>query len=297
MFRTAMAISPGIVTSGNLNHEYGNLLQEAGEPEEARGVYEMMLTSRPDERSRGLRSLALFEMVSGRFDSSAKLLREAIVQTRVQNAPISEFRNRLFLTVALQHLGRREAARAQLDTAYRLFQKTYLEPWLLTYGGRLFIRDGDLKRGKELRDSLSARMTQGNRDDITARDVLDAEIARAEGRPSEAASTLEIAYGRKGSNSPYVLESLAEALADNGDLDGAASRYRELLEDRTTGWEGQEGGLLAPFRLGQIAEAKSDTAAALRWYGQLLDRWKTGDSTIVEVGLARRRIAALSGPG
>ncbi len=297
MFRTAMAISPGVVTSGNLNHEFGSLLQEAGEPDEARRVYGLLLTNKPDERSRALRSLALFEMVGGRFDSSAKLLREAIMQNRIQNAPISEFRNRLFLIVAVQHLGRREAVRAQLDSAYSLFQRTYLEPWLLAYAGRLFIREGDLRRGKELRDTLSARMTAGNAGDLTAREVLDAEIARAEGRPQEAVSTLELAHGRRGSNGPLVLESLAEALADKGDLDAAAVRYRELIEDRTIGWEGQEGGLIAPFRLAQIAEARSDTAAALRWYGQFLDRWKDGDSTLVEVVLARRRIAALSGPG
>jgi tetratricopeptide (TPR) repeat protein len=296
MFRDAVRLSPDIVTAGNLNHEYGNLLQEAGEPEEARRIFHLMLTDKPEERSRGLRSIALFEMGGGHFDTSTTLLREAIVQTRIMNAPVSEYRNRLFLAVALQHLGRRDAAHAQLDTAYHLFQRTYLEPWLLTYGGRLFIRDGNVQRGKELRDSLVARMTAGSADDLTARDVLEAEVTRAERHPEQAASALEIAYGRT-SKSPYVLESLAEALADRGDLDGASARYQELMTNRTLGWEGQDGGVMAPFRLGQIAEAKSDTAAALRWYNQFLDRWKTGDSGIVEMIQARRRVAALSGPG
>jgi serine/threonine-protein kinase len=296
MFRTAMAISPGIVTSGNLNHEFGNLLQEAGELDEARRIFGLMLTDKPDERARGLRSMALFEMVSGKFDSSAKLLREAIVQNRIQVSPVSEYRNRLFLSVALQHLGRPEGSRAQLDTAYRLFRRTYLEPWLLAYGGRLFIREGDVRRGRELRDSLAARMTTGNRADLTALELLDAELARAARRPESAADALEIAFGRDQANS-YVLESLAEALADKGDLDGARARYEQLLEMRSLGWEGQEGGLLASFRLGQIAEAKSDTASALRWYARFLDQWKGGDSTIVEVVHARRRVAALGGPG
>ncbi len=296
MFRSAIAITPGIVKSGNLGHEFGTLLQLAGEPDEAGRVYALLLTSKPDERSRALRSLGLFAMASGRFDSSAKLLREAIVQTRIHNSPISEYRNRLFLAVALQHLGRRDAMRAQLDSAYRLFQRTYLEPWLLAYGGRLFIRESDLRRGKELRDSLAARMTDGNLGDLIARELLDAEIARSEGRAEEAASILEIAYLRKGSDG-FVLESLAEALADRGDFDAAAARYTELLADRTLGWEAQAGGLMAPFRLGQLAEAKSDTTAALRWYGRFLDQWKAVDDNVIEVIQARRRITALSGPG
>jgi tetratricopeptide (TPR) repeat protein len=296
-FQEALAVSPDLMKNGNLNHEYGMLLQEIGRQDEARRVYGLMLTNVPSERSRGLRSLALLHMVGGHFDSSVARLREAIVQTRIHNSPISEYRNRLFLAVALQHLGRRDAARAELDTAYRIFRNTYLEPLLLTYGGRLYIREGDLRRGKEMRDSLVSRMTPDNMSDLTARDLLEAEIARAEGRTVEAADMLQIAIGRSGDFSPYALESLADALADKGDFAGAVARYEELLTQRGRGWEAQEGWLLAPYRLAIIAEARADTAGAVRWYTRLLDQWKTGDTTIVEVIQARRRIAALSGPG
>ena len=295
-FRRALAIAPDIIRSGNLNHEYGTLLQEAGQPEEARRTYELMLAGSVDERSRGLRSMALFDMAGGRFTEAVTGLRAAIVQTRVHNSPISEYRNRLFLAVALQHLGRANGARAQLDTAYAIFGRVYLEPWLLAYGGRLFVRGGNLPRARELRDSLAARMSSGSVNDLSAREVLDAEIARAEGRPEEAARILEITAGRP-SSSTYVLESLAEALADKGDLDAATLRFRELAEQRSLGWEGQEGWLLAHFRLGVLAEARGDTAAAVQFYNKFLDRWKDGDAGLVEVIEARRRVAALSEPG
>ena len=297
LYRDAFRLSPDLIRSGNLNHEFGTLLLNIGDREAARRTYGLLLDGSVDERARALRSMGLLEMVEGRFDTAISNLRAAIVQTRVQNALTSEYRNRLYLAVALQHVGRQAAMRAQLDTAYRIFGQVYLEPWLLAYGGCLFARAGQLHRAAEVRDTLIARLSVENIADVSARDVLEAEIVRAEGGAEKAVGILELAVARPSGSRAYVLESLAEALADAGDFDAATTRFKEVIAERSIGWEAQEGWLLAPYRLALIAEARSDTTAALEWYARFLDQWKNGDDTVIEIREARRRMLALSGPG
>ena len=59
------------------------------------------------------------------------------------------------------------------------------------------------------------------------------------------------------------------------------------------GWEPQESWFLARYELGRLYEDRGDTAHATQYYQELIDLWNNGDSDLVILADARRRLLAL----
>jgi DNA-binding SARP family transcriptional activator/tetratricopeptide (TPR) repeat protein len=291
-YRQAFRIAPALETAnGNLNLEYGGTYVRAGDLEAAAAVFEKMLSGDRGTRARGLRSIAFLAMYQGHYTEAARHLGEAVLITRVLEADVSELRNRLLLASALDLLGRSSEASVQRDSAFEICTHIDAEPTLLYWTGKALARAGHIERTAVLLDRLNARVHEGSATDRAAAEGLMGELLVARGRADEGVAHLEIAL--QSDSTTVVLESLAHAVTTAGSLERATHLYEELSSHFDFGWEGQELWRMAPYRLGQIQEQRSDAGLAARAYQQFLDGWRDAEPALIPVADARDRLARL----
>ena len=292
-YQRAFALQPSLLRLENLNHEYGEALLFAGKPDQARSVYDSMLTGNVDQRARGNRSLGLLAMIRGRYSEAIDRFREAVLLSQAPKRELTEARNRLFLASAQQEKGWRDSASAQMRTAHALFRRAYFEPMFLWFLGKALARDGQLALASEVLDTLRKRARADNPQDRSNILALGGEVALAQGRADSAVRLLQLAYATD--SSALVKESLANAVAHTGDLPAAARLYQSLLA-KPEGWYGAEAeqyALAAPLAAGALYERANDLPRARAAYEQVLTRWAQGDTDLATARASRAALTRL----
>lgn len=292
-YQRAFTLQPSLLKLENLNHEYGKALLFAGKPEEARAVYDSMLTGTVDQRARGHRSLGLLAMIRGRYGEAVERFRDAVLLSQGPNHELTEARNRLFLASAQQEKGWRDSATAQIRSAHALFRRAYFEPMFLWFLGKALARDGQVALASEVLDTLRKRARPDNPQDRANMLALGGEVALAQGRADSAVHLLRVAYTMDSAS--LVKESLANAVARAGDPTAAARLYESLLRDAESwyGAEAEQYALAAPLAAGALYERANDLPHARAAYEQVLTRWALGDTDLVTVRASRAALAAL----
>ncbi len=290
-YRKAFSLRPEMAMQDNTNHEFGQALIQAGLGEEARANFTKMLGSDVQKQSRGHRSLALLDMLEGKYAAAEKELKEAVLLTQTMKAPTSELRNRLHLAVIYEEQQNETARRQQLNEVYRIFRSSYIEPGFLNYAGNIFMRAGQVGRAAEVLDTIKARANAANSTDQADVKQLSAVLAMHRGRADSAVTLLGLAQREQ--KSSYRLAALADGLWAAGDRKGALERYREIEHERDTGWEAQEALALAPYRIARLQEELGDVASAVKSYEAFLESWKGADENLRSVRDARARLERL----
>src|SRR5438309_11158888 len=144
-------------------------------------------------------------MAEGRYTESIDRFRQAILYSLAPNRQLTEARNRLFLASAEQEKGWRDSASLQIRQAHALFKTSYFEPAFLMLLGKALARDGQLALAHEVLDTLEKRVRADNPQDRVNRELVEAEIALAEGNAQRAVGLLTEA--RAVDSSAYVRES------------------------------------------------------------------------------------------
>lgn len=292
-YRRAFALQPSLLKLENLNHEYGKALLFAGKPEEARAVYDSMLTGSVDQRARGHRSLGLLAMIRGRYGEAIDRFRDAVLLSLGPDRELTEARNRLFLASAQQEKGWRDSATAQIRAAHALFRRKNFEPMFLWFLGKALARDGQVALASEVLDTLRKRARGDNPQDRANLLALGGEVALAQGRADSAARLLQLAYTLDSSS--LVKESLASAVARAGNFSAAAQLYESLLAN-VEAWYGAESeqyALAAPLAAGALYERANDVPRARAAYERVLTRWAQGDTDLVTIRASRAALAGL----
>lgn len=286
-YRRAFALQPSLLRLENLNHEYGIALIFSGKPDEARAVYDSMLTGDVDQRARGHRSLGMLAMIRGRYAEAIDRFRDAVLLSQGPDRALTEARNRLFLAMAEQEKGWRDSASAQIRTTHALFRRSYFEPMFLWFLGKALARDGQLALASEVLDTLRRRARVDNPQDRANVLALGGEVALAQGRADSAARLLQLAFTIDSSS--LVKESLASAVARSGNLTAAARLYESLLAKAEPwyGWEAEQYALAAPLAAGALYEQANDLPHARAAYEQVLTRWAQGDTGLVTMRASR----------
>jgi len=286
-YHRAFALDPSFETASTINIEYGSNLVEAGRPEEARAAFQKMLALQPGEQARGYRALSYLDTYYGHYTAAAQEMSEAILIDRALGYKLSEARDRLRRSLVVGTLGDDAGARAELDEVWKIFHSSYLEPTMLLWIGKAEARAGNLPRARELLDSLRARANAESKGDRAAENLLQGEIAIAEGRFADAQPY--IAQALKLDSTRYVMESAAYVAERSGNFVEAVQRYTALGRGIEFGWEGQRGWELAPYQLGLVEERLGDSDAAQKAFREMAERWPDGDPGIAMLADARRR--------
>jgi DNA-binding SARP family transcriptional activator len=292
-YHKAFVLQPSWLTLDNLNHEYGSTFVLAGRPEQARAVYDSMLKGDGDQKARGYRSLGLVAMAEGRYTEAIDRFRQAILYSLAPNRQLTEARNRLFLASAEQEKGWRDSASLQIRQAHALFKTSYFEPAFLMLLGKALARDGQLALAREVLDTLEKRVRGDNPQDRVNRELVQAEIALAEGSAQRAVGLLTEA--RAVDSSAYVRESLAYAMGRGGNLAAAASLYDSVARSTSQwyGWEAESYVLSAHTMAGRLYESAGDVTRARTAHERALARWPQGDTDLVSARVSREALIRL----
>ena len=287
-YRKAFTIRPELRTQDFTNHEFGQALIRAGHGQEARENYAVMLQGDQTMQLKGRRSLALVDMLEGRYDDAEKQLREAVLLAQAQKAPTTELRNRLYLAAIYDEQGNKPALREQLDAVYRIFQSSYIEPGFLLYAGLTMLRGGDVGRTTEMLDSMARRANPSNAWDQADVNQMRGELVLRRGRTDSALALFNLAYKEQASG--VRLASLAAGLERAGNYRDAIAQYRQIERERDVGWEAQEAYAMAEYHIARLHESLGDAPSAMKAYEAFLETWKGADDDLRAVRDARSRL-------
>jgi serine/threonine protein kinase/tetratricopeptide (TPR) repeat protein len=300
-YQRAFALRPEFLTGQFINHEYGFILVQLGEVEQAAGVFTTM-TQQADQSlaARGHRSLALLEMYRGRYRAAIDQLRESILLLRAAGAKLSEYRDRLFLATAHEALGMRAAARQEIAAADRIAAELSMSPSWLYRLGRVHARAGRIGEADRLLKQATATagdptivsgISRSTRADEADTRLLRGELALARGRAADAVAEFELAHRVNPQGATH--EALATGYLAQGRREDAAAALEALIAGRDIGEEVQQDWLMAHLRLGRLYEALGRRDDAKKQYDALLAIWAAADADLPALSEARTALARL----
>jgi tetratricopeptide (TPR) repeat protein len=288
-YQKAFALDPALVIGPFINHEYGFTLVHAGRPDEAVAIFDRMKREAPPPvNARGFRSMALLEMLRGRYAAAEREIRGAIALDQSHDEALSEFRDRLYLITTLDARGRQAATVAEWRALDRLVStKLSLSPDWALLALRAHAHRGRVADARRYLDRMRASLGRATADSGVARNldndqmlmaVAEAEVDMAEGRTASALARLEPAHLYF--KDPASLATLAAAYAASDRRDEAIAKYEELLSRAPFGNEPQQVWLEAHLALGKLYERERPTDAR-QTYDALLTRWKDADEDVL----------------
>jgi len=299
-YEKAFTIAPDRVTDRGINHEYGFTLVALARFDEATATFGKMLEHpEPGLRARGHRSLALMEMYRGRYAAAIPHLEQAARLNRAAAAPLSEFRDNLYLATVYRATGRTTEFETELRAARAYLAAHNVSPEWIGPVGKIEARTGRTDDARRLLADLEARLgdpttigsvTRSNQRNRAVGHVLRGEIALALGHRDEALEQLTLAANLDES---LTLESLARCHAVRGEIDAAIASYEKLRVRPSLGEEAQQDWVLSHYELGRLYEQKGDGAKAVEVYQAFLRIWSEADPNLVGVADARNRMAKL----
>lgn len=289
----AFKLDPELLTSGNINNEFGFTYVDAGEPDKAREVFEEMIKGNDEDKAKGYRSLALLSMYTGQLSEAVEQIQESTLLNKILGYELSVLRNRLYLAKIYHLQGRKDILSEELNQLNELIYDVATEPVWYLYLGKMFVRIGEYQEVGPLLSQMDSLSNEGNTYDEAACKILKGELELARGNLSEAKDLLETASVLR--VDAYALESLAHYYFTTGDLEKAIEVYEQITELASMGWETQECWVRAHFSLGKAYEAIGNHEKAILWYQRFLSIWEEADRDLPDLMEAQSSLESLQG--
>ncbi|MDH3712116.1 MAG: tetratricopeptide repeat protein, partial [Cyclobacteriaceae bacterium] len=150
---------------------------------------------------------------------------------------------------------------------------------------------GNLTQAAIMLELMEQRKNNKNSSDVSAWNLLQGEIAMAQGRHEEALPLLEKALAAQDNN--YSLESLAYCHYKAGHFSQARDLYLKLIGRHSLGWEAQRCWMEAHYNLALVYESLGNKAAAKEYYEKLIHRWQQGNHELVLLAAAKENVKRL----
>ncbi len=302
-YEKAFELRPEDATDGIVNNEYGFLLVRMGRIEEAERTFEKMLQQdNLNKKEKGHRSLALLNIYFGKHMAAQEHLEEAVRLAIASKNKLAELRDRLYLARVSLRKGGNDAFEKEMKEVRQIQRESKISPDFIYLVGRAYARSGRLKEAiQQLEDlksglgdllALSA-LSRSNRGDQANFYMLKGEVEVAQKRYDEAVDSFQTAASL---GEIWVEESLGYAFWKSGNLDKAANKYQEHLQNyRISGNETLERWILAHYELARIFEQKGQPEEAVKYYERFLEIWKDGDPDLPVLIDAKKRLVKLKG--
>lgn len=279
-YNRAFEIIPYYRAWANLNHEFGFLLVKMDSIESARVNFKLMFQGGDKRKAaNGHRSLALLDMYQGKLNSAIDHLQESINYRSITNNGLSIARDRMFLASA--YIMQRSFAKAneQLAEIDKISQSTYLATVWLKYWGDLCLQSDKFDKAKEINGLLESRVYPQNDIDKANHLLLSGNLLIVSDSVEEGIVMLESAVRLDENN--YNKGHLANAyFKSDRRSEKAENLFKEIIESKAIGWEGQEIYLTSHLRLAEIYESRGQTEEAIKYYRMFLTLWKNADKDL-----------------
>jgi tetratricopeptide (TPR) repeat protein len=244
-----------------------------------------------------LRSLALVDMIEGRYLNARPRLEESILLSETQQNPTRLARGHLFAAILSRATGDRAGEIRELERAAR--ELTPKSPvFLRCRVGAYFARAGSVERAERLARELRPQVDPGNVQDASHLSLLEGELALARGALPRALELLS--RSDREFRTPETLASLADAHRRAGNNPQAIEYYEKLIAEASAalGWEAQQSWIEAHASLAELylGGGQNDKAAAT--LDPLERLWANADPGLLltrRIVLLRNRLRSLGG--
>jgi DNA-binding winged helix-turn-helix (wHTH) protein/tetratricopeptide (TPR) repeat protein len=278
-YEKAFAIDPEIMATGNVNREYGFTLVRNGEDAKAEAVFTALLGN-AETYATGQRSLAFLDLYHGLYKSARARLLQALTKS---DTAYSQARIRYMLAVVAAGQGDRREEIRQLDLIMAKFDELNLKVLYGSLIGKAYARIGEVEKAKNILRRITPLADPHVEDQVEYLQFLKAEIAAAQGDFPGALGFIPFPLKENGESAATLArESLAHIYRQAGNLDLAASWYRQFLDggSRALGWEPQQEIFEAHFTLAQQDIQKNNRPAAILELQEILLPWRNADQDL-----------------
>jgi tetratricopeptide (TPR) repeat protein len=253
-----------------------------------------------NKKEKGYRSLALLNIYFGKHMAAQEHLEEAVRLAIASKNKLAELRDRLYLARVSLRKGGNDAFEKEMKEVRQIQRESKISPDFIYLVGRAYARSGRLKEAiqqlEDLKSGLGdllalSGLSRSNRGDQANFYMLKGEVEVAQKRYHEAVDSFQTAASL---GELWVEESLGYAFWKSGNLDKAANKYQEHLQNyRIGGNETLERWILAHYELARIFEQKGQPEEAVKYYERFLEIWKDGDPDLPVLIDAKKRLTKL----
>jgi len=280
----AFKIDPAILNVANINREFGFTLIANGEDAKAEKVFSDF-AAEPGKLAAGLDSLALQDLLHGKYAKAEERLTRALIAAEQMRDPFLVTRNHFFLAVVAQGEDNRAKQGHELDAALADFRELGPKVEYASLVGQEYAREGVVKKAEQI-EKLVAPLADPNSDEQNAYvRLLRGEILLAKGDAREAAKLLDLQDKRYGGSIVSMsMEALARAEEQAGDTEQAISWREKLLAGngcRLISWEPQQRCFEARLALVRSYLAVGARQQAQHVLAPLLTDWQDADANLL----------------
>jgi eukaryotic-like serine/threonine-protein kinase len=294
-YSEAFRLNPAWLTAGDVGREYGAVLVENGEEQKTEQVFTSML-GKPETRERGLRSLALLDLLHGRYGEAQKRFRQCLAILQNQQAALSVARVHLWLAFVAEGDADKTEERSQLDLAMQDFKAIGPKVVFGAMIGQAYARSGFLDQARKV-EALIAPLADGRSPEQSGYlHLLQGEIALLQKDNDKAIGLLTLS--NKENPTGLSEEALAHAYQAAGRTSEAIAQYTQFLsaEDQDIFWEPQQRWLRAQYTLASDYVALGERDKGEQTIGRLAVLLKGADPDLPLWKETRAEYAKLQQP-
>ena len=279
----AFQIEPNWLVSGNINREYGIALVGNGEEQKAVSVFSDLL-EKPDKRADGLRSIAMLDLLHGRYSAAQGRFQEALQVDENNHNSFGVARTHFFLAVVAEGRGDTRTRLAQLDAAVADLKSMGPKVEWGSIVGQEYVRAGALAKASKLADFITPLADVHNNEQQGYVHLLHGAIAAEKGEADKAIQELSAVTDPRFGDSVngLVRVTMADAYQRAGNLDQATIWYEKLANPLAplAFWEPQQRWAYARYQLAVDYQERGQTDKARQTLATLLDLWKQADASL-----------------
>jgi DNA-binding winged helix-turn-helix (wHTH) protein/tetratricopeptide (TPR) repeat protein len=291
-YSKAFEIEPQLLSSGNINREYGFALVANGEGDKAQQVFSVLL-DKPETRENGLRSVAFLDLYHGRYASARSRFEQSLDLMKAKDSPLGVARLHLLLAIVAEGQGDTKGQRQNLDAAMaglKVIQEKVVFGAML---GDAFARTGFVDQAAKIVALITPLADQHSLEQMGYVHLLDGEIALSLGQHDKAIELLK--QSAKENRTGFSIEALAHGYQQSGQTGEAVASYEKMLSsiDPSLGWEPQQRWLEARHALALDYASRGEKQKARDTLATLLNLWKDADPNLPLLEQAKAEYAKL----